>query len=255
MVSPEQPNPGPFLFGRDLPACQFAPTFPPGNQTIMDQSKALMKAIQGQDPCDVPGGEDQMERRRVDLGAANSSKESLPDKDLHDRHSRPNRMSLDLHARPGEIDVSSDDSDLLTKVDVNPKGSTNHLLVITPDHGISIENQNEGMSDETLPTSMSPDNRGTVERVPSGFAASSNDSLSISHHERAAKRRRQSTILPTGYQWLHIPVTIEAHQNLKLVAKSHSQTVSEYLNRLLFQIHPLCFEDLVSETNQSPNLK
>jgi hypothetical protein len=255
VVSPEQPAPGPFLFGRDLPACQFDPTYPPGNQTIMDQSKAPTKSIQGQDPCDVPEREDRMERSRVDLGVANSSEESLPDKDLHDRHSRPNGMSLDLHARPGEIDVSSDDSDLLTKVDVKPKGSTTHLLVTTPDHGISIENQNEGMSNETLPTGMSPERKGTVERVPTGFATSSNDSLSNSLNEPAAKRRRQSTILPTGYQWLHIPITIEANQNLKLVAKSNSLTVSEYLNRLLIQIHPLCFEDLVSETNQSPNLK
>lgn len=196
-----------------------------------------------------------MERSRVDPGAANSSKESLPDKDLHDRHSRPNGMSLDLHARPGEIDVSSDDSDLLTKVDVNPKGSTTHLLVTTPNHGISIENQNEGMSNETLPSGMSPEHKGTVERVPIGFATSSNDNLSNLRHEPVAKRRRQSSILPTGYQWLHIPITIEAHQNLKLVAKSHSQTVSEYLNRLLIQIRPLCFEDLVSETDQSTTLR
>lgn len=52
MVSPEQPNPnpGPFLFGRDLPECQFVVTFPPGNQTIVDQSKAYTKTIQGQEP-------------------------------------------------------------------------------------------------------------------------------------------------------------------------------------------------------------
>lgn len=50
VVSSEQPNPGPVLFGRDLSECQFVPTFPPGNQTIMDQSKAPTKAIQGQDP-------------------------------------------------------------------------------------------------------------------------------------------------------------------------------------------------------------
>lgn len=215
----------------------------------MDQSKAPTKAIQGQDPCDVPEGEDPMERSRVDPGVANSSKESPPEKDLHYRHSRPNGMSLDLHARPGEIDVSSNDGDLPKKVDVNPKGSTTHLLVTTLDHGISIENQNEGMSNETLPSGMSPEHRGTVERVPTGFATISNDSLSNSRHEPVAKRRRQSSILPTGYQWLHIPITIEAHQTLKSVAKSHSQTVSEYLNRLLTQIHPLCFEDLVSEAN------
>jgi hypothetical protein len=248
MVSPEQPNPGPFLFGCDLPEGQFVPTFPPGNQSLMDQSKVTTKALQGQDPCDVPGGEAPMERSRVDLGVANSSKESLPDNDLHDRFSGADRLSPDLHARPGEIDVSSDDSDLLI-------GSTTHLLVTTPDHGISIENQNEGMSNETLLTSMSPEHRGTVDRVPTGFATSPNDSLSDSRHEPAAKRRRQSTILPTGYQWLHIPITIEANQNLKLVAKSHSQTVSEYLNRLLIQIRPLCFEDLVSETHQSTNLR
>ena len=255
MISPEQPNPGPFHLGRDLPEGQFVPTLPPGNITLMDHSKAPMKAIQDQDPCDIPRGEPPMERSRVDLGVANSSKESPLDKDQHDRYSGADGMSLDLHARPGEIDVSSDDSDLLKKVDVKPIGSTIHLLVTTPDHGISIENQMEGMPMQTLPTSMSSENRGTVERVPTGFAISSNDSLSNSRHEPAAKRRRQSSILPTGYQWLHIPITIEAHQNLKLVAKSHSQTVSEYLNRLLFQIHPLCFEDLVSETNQSPNLK
>lgn len=257
MVSPEQPNPnpGPFLFGHDLPECQFVPAFPPGNQTLMDHSKAPMKAIQGQDPCDVPGGVAPMERSRVDLGVATSSKESLPDKDLHNRYSGANEMSLNLHARPGKIDVSSDYSDLLKKVDVNPKGSTNHLLVTTPDHGISIENQMEGLPLQTSPTSINHKRGGAVERVPTGFVTSPNDSLSDSRHEPVAKRRRQSSILPTGYQWLHIPITIEAHQNLKLVAKSHSQTVSEYLNRLLIQIHPLCFEDLVSETNQSPNLK
>ena len=58
--------------------------------------------------------------------------------------------------------------------------------------------------------------------------------------------RRQSTFLPLGQRWLHVAISQQALDAVKLLARSHFTSVAEYLNLVLPLLKTTKLQDIVA---------